>query len=94
MANSAANLISFFSSSNSPLIYFHSRFLWNNLCSHVYRHLNMMEESNSNAATYSGTRQGKKEEDYVYAGQCLLSVTTTIWIPTHPPPPHCPPGLI
>lgn len=43
-----------------------------------------MEESNSNAPTYSGTRQGLKEEeeDYIYAGQCLLSVTTTISIST------------
>lgn len=56
-----------------------------------HRHLNMMEESNSNGATYSGTGQGKKEEDYVYAGQRLLSVTTTIWTSTHPPPPTlCP----
>lgn len=38
------------------------------LVQQFYRHLNMMEESNSNAPTYSETRQGKKEEeeDYVY----------------------------
>lgn len=34
MANSAANLISNFLFSDSPLIYRLSRSLWNNLCSH------------------------------------------------------------
>ncbi len=51
----------------------------------------MMEESNSNAATYSGTRQGKKDEE---EGTAYSQLTTTTWISTHPPPPHCPPGLI
>lgn len=61
-----------------------------------YQHLNMTEESNSNAPFCSGTRQGKEEEeeDHVYAGQSLLSRTTICIYPTPRPPPHCPPGLI
>ena len=52
MANSAANLIFNFLLLSTVSVDLYG----NNLCSHFIGILNMMEESNSNAATYSGTR--------------------------------------
>lgn len=55
------------------------------LAQQLYQQLNVMEQPNSNAPTYSGTRRGGKkdeEEDFVYTPKGLLSVTTTICIST------------
>lgn len=96
MANSAANLN--FSLFNSPLVYRREQISMEQLVQQFYRHLNKMEESNSNASAYRGTRQGKKEEEeeYVYMRQRLLSATTIVWISTQfiLLPHTVPPGLI